>query len=185
MAGASRGRIVITGASTGIGRACVIRFARLGYSVAIIIWTISHMAHGLAGSITHFAMARFGLGIGEAGNFPAGIKAVTEWFPQKERAFATGLFNAGTNVGAILTPILLWLIIDQWGFDWRMAFYLTGIFGFLWLIAWWAIYRSPADQPKVSAEELAYIRQDGPVSTEKVGWLDVLFKRQTWAYALG
>ncbi|MEO7384969.1 MAG: MFS transporter [Novosphingobium sp.] len=159
--------------------------ARLGFAIAVLIWTIGHMAHGLAGSATQFALARAGLAVGEAGAFPGGVKAVTEWFPQKERAFATGLFNAGTNVGAILTPILLWLIIDQWGFDWRMAFYLTGIFGFLWLIAWWAIYRSPADQPKVSAEELAYIRQDGPVSTEKVGWLEVLFKRQTWAYALG
>ena len=159
--------------------------ARLGYAIAVVIWTLGHMAHGLAGNAMQFALARAGLGIGEAGNFPGGVKAVTEWFPQKERAFATGLFNAGSNVGAILTPLLLWLIIDHWGFDWRMAFYLTGIFGVVWLIAWWAIYRHPSEKPQVSSAELAHIQQDGPVSADKIGWGQLITKRETWAYALG
>ena len=117
----------------GFGKIVDVLGARLGYAIAIVIWTVGHMAHGLASSATQFAMARGLLGVGESGNFPGGVKAVTEWFPQKERAFATGLFNAGSNVGAILTPLLLWLIIEHWGFDWRMAFYLTGIFGVLLL----------------------------------------------------
>jgi len=159
--------------------------ARLGYAVAVIIWTVGHMAHGLAATAVQFSLARAGLGIGEAGNFPGGLKAVTEWFPRRERAFATGLFNAGSNVGAILTPMLLALIIKQWGFDWRMAFYMTGVFGIAWLIAWWTIYRPPAEKPQVSAAELAWIRQDGEETVEKIGLTQVVRKRETWAYALG
>lgn len=159
--------------------------ARLGYAVAVVIWTAGHMAHGLASTVTQFALARAGLGIGEAGNFPGGVKAVTEWFPRRERAYATGLFNAGANVGAILTPLLLWLIIDHWGLSWRMAFYLTGIFGVLWLIAWLKLYRAPAEKPQVSAEELAWIQQDGVETVRKVGLGAVIRRRETWAYALG
>ncbi len=159
--------------------------ARLGYSIAVVIWTIGHMAHGLAGNVTQFALARAGLGIGEAGNFPAGLKAVAEWFPQKERAFATGLFNAGSNVGAILTPLMLWLIIDYWGFDWRMAFYMTGIFGLVWLVVWWMVYRRPDESAQVSPEELAFIQQDGVSKTAKLGWGAVVSRRETWAFALG
>ena len=167
----------------GFGRIVDVVGARIGYTVAIIIWTISHMAHGLAGSITHFAMARFGLGIGEAGNFPAGIKAVTEWFPQKERAYAIGLFNAGANVGAIITPLLVPVIVLA--FDWRMAFYLTGIFGIVWVIAWWAIYRSPGEHSRVTAAELAYIQQDPADPATPIGWAKLLTMRETWAFALG
>ncbi|WP_394654200.1 MFS transporter [uncultured Sphingomonas sp.] len=157
--------------------------ARAGYTIAIIIWTISHMAHGLATSITTFAMARFGLGIGEAGNFPAGIKAVTDWFPQKERAYAIGLFNAGANVGAIITPLLVpWLVLM---FDWRVAFYVTGIFGIVWLIAWWAIYRHPSEHPRVSTPELEYIRQDPVDPVTPLTWGQVLRVKETWAFALG
>lgn len=113
----------------GLGRIVDVVGARTGYFLAIVIWTISHMAHGLASSVTQFALARFGLGIGESDNFPAGIRAVTDWFPHRERAFAIGLFNAGANIGAIITPLLvLW-------FDWRAAFYGTGIFGIIWLFA--------------------------------------------------
>jgi ACS family hexuronate transporter-like MFS transporter len=158
---------------------------RLGYAVAVVIWTVGHMAHGLAANAVQFSLARAGLGIGEAGNFPAGIKAVTQWFPQRERAFATGLFNAGANIGAILAPLLLALIIKVWGFDWRTAFYLTGIFGVAWLIAWLAIYRAPRDKPQVGPEELAWIEQDGPVSTQKIGLGQVIARRELWAYALG
>ena len=157
--------------------------ARLGYAIAIVIWTVSHMAHGLATGVTSFAMARFGLGIGESGNFPAGIRAVTDWFPQKERAFAIGLFNAGANVGAIITPLLVPLLVLM--FDWRVAFYVTGVFGMIWLIAWWAIYRHPTEHTRVSAAELAWIQQDPADPVEPVAWSRLIGKRETWAYALG
>lgn len=167
----------------GFGRIVDMIGARLGYAVAIVIWTISHMAHGLAHSVTQFAMARFGLGVGESGNFPAGIRAVTDWFPQKERAFAIGLFNAGANVGAIITPLLVPFLVLT--FDWRVAFYVTGIFGILWLIAWWAIYRHPSEHPKVSKEELAWIQQDPADPVEPIGWGRLLTVKETWAYAIG
>ena len=167
----------------GFGRIVDRLGARLGYALAIVIWTISHMAHGLATGVASFAAARFGLGIGESGNFPAGISAVTEWFPQKERAFAIGLFNAGANVGAIITPLLVPALV-LW-FDWRVAFYLTGLFGVLWLAVWWAVYRRPAEHPRVSAAELAWIQQDPPDRVETIGWGKLIFVRETWAYALG
>lgn len=157
--------------------------ARLGYTIAIVIWTISHVAHGFASGVTSFAAARFGLGIGESGNFPAGIRAVTDWFPQKERAFAIGLFNAGANVGAILTPLIVPLLV-LW-FDWRMAFFVTGLFGVAWLAAWWAIYRHPSEHARVTREELAWIQQDPADPIEKIGWSRLLTVRETWAYALG
>ncbi|MFT4025370.1 MAG: MFS transporter [Novosphingobium sp.] len=157
--------------------------ARLGYAVAIVIWTVSHMTHGLASGVASFAAARFGLGIGESGNFPAGISAVTEWFPQKERAFAIGLFNAGANVGAIITPLLVPALV-LW-FDWRVAFYVTGLFGVMWLAAWWVMYRHPSEHPRVSPAELAWIRQDPADPVETIGWGKLLFVRETWAYALG
>ncbi|MHA6722428.1 MFS transporter [Sphingomonas sp. RS2018] len=167
----------------GFGRVVDVLGARLGYTVAIIIWTISHMAHGLATSVTTFAMARFGLGVGESGNFPAGIKAVTDWFPQKERAYAIGLFNAGANVGAIITPLLVpWLVLM---FDWRVAFYVTGIFGVVWLAMWLTFYRHPEKHPKVSAGELAWIRQDPVDPTTPMTWGQVLRVKETWAFALG
>ena len=157
--------------------------ARLGYTIAIVIWTISHMAHGLATGVMSFAAARFGLGIGESGNFPAGIRAVTDWFPQRERAYAIGLFNAGANVGAIITPLLVPALV-LW-FDWRVAFYITGIFGMVWLAAWWAIYRHPTEHAKVTPGELAWIRQDPADPVEPIGWGKLLRVRETWAYALG
>ncbi len=167
----------------GFGRIVDVVGARAGYTIAIIVWTVSHMAHGLATSITTFAMARFGLGVGEAGNFPAGIKAVTEWFPQRERAYAIGLFNAGANIGAIVTPLLVPALVLA--FDWRVAFYVTGVFGLLWLVAWLAIYRHPEQHGRVSAAELAYIRQDPADPVEPLAWRTVATYRETWAYALG
>lgn len=157
--------------------------ARLGYAIAIVIWTVSHMAHGLASSVTSFALARFGLGIGESGNFPAGIRAVADWFPQRERAFAIGLFNAGANVGAIITPLLVPFLVLM--FDWRVAFYLTGVLGVLWLIAWWLVYRHPSVHPRVSPGELAWIQRDPPDPSATMGWGRLLSVRETWAYALG
>lgn len=160
--------------------------ARFGYAIAVVIWTIAHVAHGGVHSVTQFAMARFGLGIGESGNFPAGVKAVADWFPAKERAFAVGLFNAGSNVGAILTPLLIWAMVPAMG--WRMTFVVTGIFGVVWLIAWLLIFRdSPQGNPKVGEAELAHIMQDpaDPVLQPKGLWLRLLGYRETWAYALG
>jgi len=157
--------------------------ARLGYTLAIMIWTVSHMAHGLATSVTSFAMARFGLGIGESGNFPSGIRAVTDWFPQRERAFAIGIFNAGANIGAILTPLIVPALVVAFG--WRVAFYATGVLGFIWLAAWLAFYRSPRDQASVSAGELAWIEQDPADPVIPIPWKRLITVRETWAYALG
>ncbi|WP_109806279.1 MFS transporter [Sphingosinithalassobacter portus] len=157
--------------------------ARLGYTIAIVIWTISHMAHGLASGVTSFAAARFGLGIGESGNFPAGIRAVTDWMPQRERALGIGIFNAGANVGAIITPLLVPFLVLWLG--WRAAFFLTGIFGIIWLIAWWLIYRHPREHRRVGKAELAWIEQDPADPQTKIAWTRLLGMRETWAYALG
>ncbi len=157
--------------------------ARVGYTVAFVIWQIAHIAHGAAHSMTQFAMARFALGIGESGNFPAGIKAVADWFPAKERAFAIGVFNAGANIGAIVTPLVVPLLVIAYG--WRMAFVITGVVSFVWLIAWWVMYRNPREHKKVSAGELAWIEQDPADPVEPLGYGAVLKRKETWAYALG
>jgi ACS family hexuronate transporter-like MFS transporter len=161
--------------------------ARLGYAVAFTVWTLAHIAHGFVHSITQFALVRFTLGLGESGGFPSSLKAVSEWFPQKERAFAVGVFNAGSNIGAIVTPLVVPAITLAWG--WRAAFVATGVATFVWLIAWLAMYRSPADHKKVSASELAYIHsgEDGAASNTSVpvSWLRLLRLKETWAYALG
>lgn len=165
------------------GRIVDVIGARLGYAVAVTIWTVAHVAHGGVHGVMQFAMARFGLGIGESGNFPAGIKAVAEWFPQKERAFAIGLFNAGANVGAIVTPLLVpWLTIT---YGWRMAFIVTGVFGILWLAAWLLIYRRPTEHQRVNEAELAYIQQDPADPVEPIGWRRLITVRECWAYAAG
>lgn len=156
---------------------------RLGYSISVVIWGLSSMAHSLARTPLGFGVARFALGVGEAGNFPAAIKAVAEWFPRKERALAVGIFNSGTNCGAVLAPLAIpWLALR---FGWRVAFLFTGITDFIWLMFWLAMYRKPAEHPKVSGAELAYIQSD-PQTTETGAsrWL-LLMKRQTWAYAFG
>lgn len=160
--------------------------ARFGYAAAVVIWTIAHVAHGGANSVTQFALARFGLGIGESGNFPAGVKAVTTWFPQKERAFAVGIFNAGANVGAIAAPLLCFALVPVVG--WRMTFILTGVFGIIWLVAWLLMYRdNPAGHTRVGAAEVAHITQDPADPDVKTPglWLRLLAQRETWAFALG
>ena len=119
-------------------------------------------------SVAGFMGARFALGLGEAGNFPGAIKTVAEWFPRKERAFATGIFNAGTNIGALLTPLIVPVITIACGWEW--AFIATGALGFLWLALWWVSYRSPEEHPRVSQAELAYIRSDPPEPTTKMSW---------------
>ena len=167
----------------GFGRIVDLVGARIGYAAAFVIWTIAHIAHGGVHSVTQFALARFGLGIGEAGNFPAGIKAVTEWFPARERAFAIGLFNAGANVGAIITPLLVPLLVLHYG--WRMAFVLTGLFSLAWLAAWWRMYRRPQEHARVSPAERAWIAQDPVDPVRPIPWRRLLAIRETWAYALG
>lgn len=141
------------------------------------------MAHAFCSSLASFVFARSALGFGEAGAFPASVKTVTEWFPQRERALATGIFNAGTNVGAILTPLIVpWITIH---FGWRWAFLITGALGFLWLLLWMGIYREPENHPRCSASELAYIRSDGQEPPARVQWLNLLGQRQTWAFVAG
>jgi ACS family hexuronate transporter-like MFS transporter len=156
---------------------------RKGASISMIIWSLAAMAHALVASVMGFAAARFALGLGEAGYFPGAIKTVAEWFPKKERAFATGIFNAGTNVGALVTPLVVpWIALT---YGWQEAFIVTGAIGFVWLIFWLAIYRKPEEDTRLSAGELAYIRSDPPESSVKIPWRRLLPHRQTWAFALG
>ena len=157
--------------------------ARFGYSLAAAIWGVAAMAHAAAGNAWHFMIARFALGIGESGNFPAGVKAVAEWFPKKERAFAVGIFNAGANIGAILTPLIAPILVLSFG--WRAAFLFTGAIVFVWVAAWWTIYRRPREKKNLSAAELAYIESDPADAPGDVKWLPLLRHRQTWAYAIG
>lgn len=154
---------------------------RIGYAVSIAVWSLSAMGHALANSVWGFMTARFMLGLGESGNFPAGIKTVAEWFPRKERALATGLFNSGTNVGAVLAPIAVPWIYTHLG--WRWAFLFTGFFSAGWLVAWLAIYRPPAQHPRLSAGELAYIQSGGSEPAGSIPWKRLLPHRQTWAFA--
>ena len=157
--------------------------ARWGFGIAFLIWQVAHIAHAGARGLTGFIFARMALGVGEAGGFPGGIKAVTEWFPKKERAFATGIFNAGTNIGAIVTPLVVPAIVLTWG--WQMAFIVTGVAGLIWLPIWLLVYRSPRQTKTLSATELAHIEQDPADPVEKIAWTKLLTKRETWAYALG
>jgi ACS family hexuronate transporter-like MFS transporter len=156
---------------------------RRGFSLAVFFWSLAAMGHGLVRSVTGFCLARFGLGLAEGGNFPAAVKTVSDWFPKKERALATGIFNAGSNVGALLTPLMVPWITVLWG--WPAAFYFTGGLGFLWLIAWLLIYDQPERHPRVSPSELAYIQSDPPDPEQKIPWLQLLRYRQTWAFVIG
>ena len=155
---------------------------RAGYAASLVFWSFASILHAFMGSIAGFSVARFLLGLGESGNFPAAIKTVAEWFPKKERALATGVFNAGSNVGAIIAPIAVpWLYVT-WGWQW--AFIMTGALGLIWLIFWFALYRIPREHPKLSPEELAYIESDPPEPTVKIPWLRLLPHRQTWAFVI-
>jgi ACS family hexuronate transporter-like MFS transporter len=156
---------------------------RLGFALAISWWSVAAMGHALAKSVLAFSCWRFLLGAGEAGNFPASIKTVAEWFPKQERALMTGIFNSGTNIGAILAPIFVPLIALYWG--WQAAFISTGSLGFLWLALWLVLYRRPENHPSLSSQELAYIRSDPPDPEARLPWLPLLRHRQLWAFALG
>ncbi len=166
----------------GIGRFIDIAGARFGYAAAFAFWTLAHAAHGLVNSVVQFAMVRFALGIGEAGNFPAGLKAVTEWFPQRERALAVGIFNAGANVGAIVTPLLVPAIALAYG--WRAAFVATAGFSVIWLVAWLAIYRRPEEHKRVTPGELELIQSDPVRPAGHLPWRRLFAVRETWAYAV-
>src|SRR3989454_6234837 len=153
-----------------------------GFSLSVIWWSFAAMAHALAHSVLGFGVARFALGLGEGGSFPASIKTVAEWFPKKERAFSTGIFNAGTNVGAIITPLSVPWIAGHLG--WRWAFNITGGLGFLWLVAWIVLYRKPHEHPRVSKAELDHINSDPPEAETKIPWVRLIPHRQTWAFAV-
>jgi ACS family hexuronate transporter-like MFS transporter len=181
---------------------------RRGFALAVTVWSIAAMAHGAAGLIrggslpflnldaekgfavvtltggaVGLAIARFALGLGESGAFPASIKAVAEWFPKKERALATGIFNSGTNVGALVTPLVVpWITLHL---GWQWAFVLTGALGFLWVLVWLVVYRQPETHPRIRPTELAYIRSDPPDPEAKIPWRKLLPHRQTWAFAIG
>lgn len=156
---------------------------RKGFSLAVIFWSLAAMGHALVSTVTGFSIARFLLGLGEAGNFPASIKTVAEWFPKKERALATGIFNAGTNVGVIVAAFSVpWIALHL---GWRWTFLVTGAVGFVWLAFWLALYRRPEEHPRLSERELSYIRSDPPESTAKVPFARLLPHRQMWAFAIG
>jgi ACS family hexuronate transporter-like MFS transporter len=162
---------------------------RRGFLVAAVIWTVVATAHGLvarlpaASALTGFLAARFILGIFEGAFFPASIRAVAEWFPKSERAFATGVFNAGSAFGALLSPLLVPYIAAAWG--WPSTFYLAGGLGIIWVIAWFALYRAPEDYPGLSARELEFIRSDREPRVKGLPWKKIVGYRQTWAFALG
>src|SRR2546426_5247022 len=157
---------------------------RRGFAAAVIAWSLAAIGHAFARTTAVFSAARALLGVAESANFPGPIKAVAEWFPKKERALATGIFNAGTNTGAIITPLLVPWIALTWGWQW--AFIATGSLGFLWLILWLALYRSPESNRRVSSDELAHIRSD-PADTEnpRLPGIRLLSSSQTGAVAGG
>jgi MFS transporter, ACS family, hexuronate transporter len=156
---------------------------RLGYAVVMICWSVASAGHAVASSFGSFIVARSALGFWEAGVFPASIKAVAIWFPKKERALATGIFNAGTSIGAMLTPLVIPWITVHWG--WRWAFVMLGSLGLIWLAFWWLLYWRAEEHPKVSATELAYIRSDSAAPAARVEWKRLLPLRQTWAFVMG
>ena len=156
---------------------------RMGFSLAVVCWSLAAMGHALARSALGFGVARLALGLSESGNFPAAIKTVAEWYPKSERALAAGIFNSGSNVGAIVAPLIVPWIATRYG--WRWAFVITGATGFAWLAAWLAIYRRPEEHPRLSRAELAHIRSDPVEPMVRIPWAHLLRHRQTWAFAAG
>jgi MFS transporter, ACS family, hexuronate transporter len=162
---------------------------KIGYAFATALWSVAAVAHALATNTFGFMVARGALGVTEAGNFPAAIKTVAEWFPKKERALATGIFNSGSNIGAIIAPLTVPFIARQWGWQW--AFILTGLIGFVWLIFWFLIYEVPKKHKKLLQPEFDYIHSDveekveDNVDAPKLSWVKLLSYKQTWAFAIG
>jgi ACS family hexuronate transporter-like MFS transporter len=158
---------------------------RLGYMLAMGMWTLGHFAQVLVTTTTGFAIARIPLALGEAGTYPSALAAASQWFPRQERALAIGIFNAGANVGAIVTPLLVSFLVAGLLLDWRWAFLVTGVFNLIWLAAWWRFYRKPAEHPRITAEERAYIDAEVQEDVGRAGFARVLRHRQTWAYMAG
>jgi MFS transporter, ACS family, hexuronate transporter len=157
---------------------------RIGYPLAVLVWSISSLSHAFAGNLLQFSVARLGLGLGEAANFPAAIKAVADWFPRRERALATGIFNSGSNVGALLAPLAIPFVVARFG--WHAAFLFTGCLSFSWIFIWLYFYREPEQHPRLSKAELALIRSDDEVvTTGKFPYSRLLKKRATWAFLSG
>jgi MFS transporter, ACS family, hexuronate transporter len=157
---------------------------KIGYAIAITIWTVGHVAHGFSSSIAAFMASRVVLGVGEAGHFPAVVRASSEWFPQKERSYAIGWVNSATTIGVILTAPTLWLFMTWLGLDWRQTFIYSGIFGVILLGLWWFVFSSPRDSGNVSEAELAWIEHDPPEKVEQIGWNTLVTKREAWAFAV-
>jgi ACS family hexuronate transporter-like MFS transporter len=156
---------------------------KVGYAVSITLWSVAAMGHALVTSVFGFGVARFALGLGESGNFPAAIKAVAEWFPKKERALATGIFNSGANIGAVVAPLVVpWLTMT---YGWYGAFLATGALGFVWLVFWLRVYARPERHPRLSAGELRYIDSDrDEAAPTRIPWAQLLGFRQTWAFVI-
>lgn len=162
---------------------------KIGYSVSVVVWSVASMFHAVAKSVMGFGIARLSLGLGEAGNFPAAMKAVAEWFPKKERALATGIFNSGTAIGVVVALILVPLIMQSYG--WKEVFWITGSLGFVWLIFWLILYEIPSKQKRLTSEELAYIESDKEdftdqiKTTKAISWNQLFAYPQTWAFVTG
>ncbi|MFI1744377.1 MFS transporter [Thalassobellus sediminis] len=163
--------------------------SRLGYTLAIIVWSVGAVLHAVVNSVMGFGIMRSILGVGEAANFPAAVKTVAEWFPKKERALATGIFNSGSNIGAIVAPLIV--VGITLSLNWKWAFIITGLLGFVWIIFWLLIYRTPEKHKKVSAKELAYILSDNDTDTvaetinsKEITWGSLFKYRQTYAICL-
>jgi MFS transporter, ACS family, hexuronate transporter len=156
---------------------------RVGFALSLVVWSLMSASHALARNITEFKIARFGLGIGESGNFPAAIKTVAEWFPKSERALATGIFNTGANIGQVVAPLVVPPLVLAFG--WKSAFIVTGLAGLIWVLFWWPLYRRPQEHPRISTAELAFIERDPPDTVSKVPFRTLLPFRQTWAFAAG
>ncbi|HMD17024.1 MAG TPA: MFS transporter [Terriglobales bacterium] len=158
---------------------------RIGYMLVMAVWSLSAMGHALASTVLEFGFARFFLGLGESGNFPAAIKTVAEWFPRNERSLATGIFNSGANVGAILAPAIVPWVTLRYG--WHAAFLTTGLFSLLWILWWFRYYRKPADHPTLTGEELRHIYQEAAVDmgpSPFVPWRRLLRCPQTWGFSI-
>jgi ACS family hexuronate transporter-like MFS transporter len=168
------------------GRLIDIIGTKRGFSLSIIWWSIANMLHAFGQGLWSFSIYRFLLGVGEAGNYPAGLKAIAEWFPKKERATAVGIINAGTGLGAILAPPVVAFLVLYYG--WQMAFIVTGAIGFLWLIAWQLVYAKPEEHPRITDEELALIkadREDLGREEKPKKWAHFLKYKEVWGLMLG
>ncbi|HET9766594.1 MAG TPA: MFS transporter, partial [Thermoanaerobaculia bacterium] len=157
---------------------------RNGLAIGVVVWSLAAMAHSLATTVLGFALARFLLGLGEATNFPACVKAVAEWFPRRQRSLATGIFNTGTNFGAMLQGAIMWLAVSR---GWQAAFIAIGLLGVVWLAVWLKTYRSPEEHPRLSTAEADLIRsdQEPPAKALNVPWQSLLRYREAWAFCIG